>query len=252
MIILSVFIAAIWYGVALHDWTKGEYFLVSLGVLFPILVVWFLVERLAWNHDLRRKGKVALTVAKSRLHSKPRSGAKRRRKVVITPGFVNLGGAVKSMEINMRHVVCGLLIASTASVAGVGHLSLKVTAQNAFVKSGAKIMIRVATSNESDHPITYHNTSRDCDYSVRVLTSGGAPAPETPFKKQMDCSGGELTITGRNIVVTLKPGEFKSEEIEITELYDMKAPGEYSVQVERVFPEIGRFRSNAVNMKVAP
>ena len=150
----------------------------------------------------------------------------------------------------MRHVVYGLLIAST--VARAGNLSLKVTALNASVKGGAKIMIRVTTSNESDHPITYHNTSRHCDYSVRVLTSAGALAPETPFKKQMDCSGGELRITGRNIVVTLKPGEFNSEEIEITELYEMTAPGEYSVQVERVFPEIGPFRSNVVNVKVAP
>lgn len=153
---------------------------------------------------------------------------------------------------NMRHVVCGLLLASTARAAGAGDVSLKVTALNAFVKGGAKIMIRVATSNESDHPITYHNTSPYCDYSVRVLTSAGAMAPETPFKKQMDCSGGELRVTGRNIVVTLKPGEFNSEEIEITEVYDMKAPSEYTVQVERVFPEIGPFRSNVVNVKVAP
>jgi len=151
----------------------------------------------------------------------------------------------------MRHVVCWLLIASTASVAGTGALSLKVTALDASVKGGAKIMIRVTTSNESDHPITYHNTSTYCDYSVKVLTSAGALAPETPFKKQMgDCSGGELRITGRNIVVTLKPGESNSEQIEITELYNMTASGEYSVQVERIFSDIGHFRSNAVSVRV--
>ena len=87
-----------------------------------------------------------------------------------------------------------------------------------------------------------------------MLTDTSSSAPETSFKKQMNehCNnGGGLRITGRNIVVTLKPGESDSEEILLTEWYDMSAPGEYTVQVERTFPEIGRFRSNTVSIKVS-
>ncbi len=149
----------------------------------------------------------------------------------------------------IRYALVVVLIASNASAGDTAALSLKLTALDYVVKSGSKIMIQVTTTNRSDHPITYHNTNR-CDYSVKVLSGNGAPAPETPFKKQLDCSGGELRTTGRDIVVTLKSGESDREQIEITELYNMSAPGDYIVQVERTFPEIGHFRSNAVNVRL--
>jgi hypothetical protein len=110
-------------------------------------------------------------------------------------------------------------------------------------------MIQVTTTNDSTHEITYHNTNR-CDYSLKVTTKGGALAAETPVKKDLDCSSGKLKITGRDIVVTLKPGESHSEQIEITELYHMSVPGEYVVQVERTYADIGHFRSNSVSVTV--
>ena len=48
--------AVLWCGAARHDWTKGQFFLVTFVVLVPVLIVWFLIERTAWNRDLRRKG----------------------------------------------------------------------------------------------------------------------------------------------------------------------------------------------------
>ena len=58
VIMISGVVATLWYGVARHDWTKDEdeYFLIPLAVLIPILILWYLVERIAWNRDLRRKG----------------------------------------------------------------------------------------------------------------------------------------------------------------------------------------------------
>jgi hypothetical protein len=155
----------------------------------------------------------------------------------------------------VRYALLVLLIASGLGATDTSVLLLKLTPLNPVVKSGSGVGGQVTITNQSNHPITYHNTSRYCDYSVRVLTNTGAPAPETSFKKQMDkvvdCSGSGLRITGRNILVTLKPGESDSEQILITELYDMSAPGEYSVQVERTFPEIGHFRSNVASVKVS-
>lgn len=111
-------------------------------------------------------------------------------------------------------------------------------------------MIRVSTTNDSDHRITYHNTQRNCDYSVKIATTSGARTPETPFKRQLNCGGGQLKITGRDIAVTLKPHESDEEEIEITELYDTSLPGAYTVQVERTFPGIGHFVSNSAKIDV--
>ena len=150
----------------------------------------------------------------------------------------------------MRFAIVGLLIAMGVSFAESGHLSLKLTALDSQVKTGTRIMVRVTTTNNSDRPITYYNTNPGCDYSLRVLTAGGAPAPETPFKKQTSCDGGNLGITGRNIRVSLKPGESSSEDILITDLYDMSRPGEYTVQVDRAFPDIGRLTSNIAKISV--
>ncbi|MFZ0321616.1 MAG: hypothetical protein WAL56_21000 [Candidatus Sulfotelmatobacter sp.] len=147
-------------------------------------------------------------------------------------------------------------MAASLGAADTGVVSLKLTALNPVAKSGSGVGGQITVTNQSNRTITYHNTSRYCDYSVTVLANNGALAPETSFKKRMDkvidCSGSGLRITGRNILVTLKPGESDSEQIPITELYDMSTPGEYTVQIERTFPEMGHFRSNAVSVKVAP
>jgi len=55
VIMIAAMAATLWYGVVHRDWTKGEY-LASFALLIPILILWFLIERLAWNHDLRRMG----------------------------------------------------------------------------------------------------------------------------------------------------------------------------------------------------
>jgi len=56
LIMIAGVVTALWYGVARHGWTEGHYYLISLAVMLPIVFLWFLVERIAWNHDLRRKG----------------------------------------------------------------------------------------------------------------------------------------------------------------------------------------------------
>jgi|ERR1035438_1167713 hypothetical protein len=154
----------------------------------------------------------------------------------------------------IKAVILGMLFASQSVAAGTDALSLKLTALDNSVKAGGKIMVRATATNESDHLITFHNTSRDCDYTFRVLTNTDAPAPETEYKKQLKCSrdSGELEITGRNIIVPLKPGESSSEEVLITDLYNISAPGTYAVQVDRTFPEVGHFQSNVVTVKVSP
>jgi hypothetical protein len=55
VIIVATVIAALWYGVARHAWTRDQYFLSCL-VLIPILFCWFRVERMAWNRELRERG----------------------------------------------------------------------------------------------------------------------------------------------------------------------------------------------------
>jgi hypothetical protein len=152
----------------------------------------------------------------------------------------------------IKAVILGLLFASQTVAPKTGTLSLKLTTLDVSVKPGGKIMVRVTTTNESGHLITFENTGSDCDYAFRVLTDTGAPAPETQHKKQLACSpgSGESADTGMDVVVTLKPGESSSEDVLITDLYDISAPGTYAVRVVRTFPKVGRSRSNDVTVKV--
>jgi hypothetical protein len=49
-------VAIVWYGNANHGWTRGQGALAALLLMVPILFLWFIVERVAWNHDLCETG----------------------------------------------------------------------------------------------------------------------------------------------------------------------------------------------------
>jgi hypothetical protein len=150
--------------------------------------------------------------------------------------------------------ILGLLFATCAGAADTGGLSLKLNVFDRTVKDGSKIGIRVTTTNESDHTITYHNTNY-CNYSFKVLTHAGTPAPETELEKMLDLNCGTkggLETTGRDILVTLKPGESSSEDFGLAAFFDMSQPGEYSIQVERTFPGIGHYSSRVEYVTVTP
>jgi hypothetical protein len=150
----------------------------------------------------------------------------------------------------IKIAIFGLLFASCANAAGTDSLSLKLTELAPGTKAGGKILVRITITNESDHEITYHNTN-SCNYSFKVLTSAGIPVSETEMAKALNCGDKiDMEISGRNIVVTLNPGESSSEDRLVTELYDMTLPGDYSVQVDRTFPGIGHFISNIVKVTV--
>jgi len=138
-------------------------------------------------------------------------------------------------------------------VAETPAITLQLTARESSTRVGRPVAVRVTVVNDSDQPVTYNNTSIACNYSFKVLTGAGSPAPETDFKKRSNCRpADEPQLTGRNIVVTLNPGRSNSEELNVTELYDMSQPGQYSIQVERTFPGIGHFTSNTVSVTVTP
>jgi RsiW-degrading membrane proteinase PrsW (M82 family) len=54
--VLSIAVWAVWYGLSRHGWAGDRYYLVSLSIAVPLMILWFFVERAAWNYDLRRCG----------------------------------------------------------------------------------------------------------------------------------------------------------------------------------------------------
>jgi hypothetical protein len=152
----------------------------------------------------------------------------------------------------IRFAVLGLIFATMPHASGNEALSLKLTAAAATVKSGSAIWVTVTTTNESNRTLNYKNTNL-CNYSFKAFTSLGEPAPATQPLELMDCEHvGDSTITGRDIPVTLKPGESSSEYLLLSNWIDMTQPGQYSVHVERTYRGIGHFTSNTITIEVTP
>jgi hypothetical protein len=91
---------------------------------------------------------------------------------------------------------------------------------------------------------------------VTVLTTAGTPAPDTELEKQMPKCGDDdpdiPRLTGRNFLVTLKPGESTSQTLAITDYSDMTQPGRYTVQVRRRFHAVGRVYSKRITVEITP
>jgi hypothetical protein len=127
--------------------------------------------------------------------------------------------------------------------------SIHIAAIHNPVPSGVQITSTIA--NISNREITLHMVNQ-CDYSMDVRDEHGKLRPETLFKQNLDCSH-PGSLTGRNIVIVLRPQESTSEEVRVSELFDMTNPGEYTVRVSRnvsVSKKDGVVKSNKIVVSV--
>jgi hypothetical protein len=145
--------------------------------------------------------------------------------------------------------IFGILFVALCAAAANPILSLRAAAPERTLKTGARILVRIKVSNESNYTVSFSDQNPDCDYNVTVLNNAGLPAEESRYKKDLQCPVGPH-LTGRNVSVTLKPGESHDDEIELSHLFEMAAPDRYSVQVSRTFSQIGAFSSNPVAITI--
>jgi hypothetical protein len=113
------------------------------------------------------------------------------------------------------------------------------------------VQIASTITNISNREITLHMVNQ-CDYSMDVHDEHGKFRPETLFKQNLDCSH-PGSLTGRNMIIVLKPQESTSEEVSASELFDMTNPGEYTVRVSRnvsVSKKDGVVKSNKIVVSV--
>src|SRR5579863_81145 len=119
------------------------------------------------------------------------------------------------------------------SQSAVAPFSITIAA-DADAKSGAEITVKINVTNTSDHEISFLESNPECDYSAQVHEEGDGLAPDSEYKRHLVCNG--TLRVGRRFLKRLKPGEFLSDSIIVSALYEMKQPGRYSVQVFRRVP----------------
>ena len=119
---------------------------------------------------------------------------------------------------------------------------------------GARVFVIVTMTNNSDR--TLHLSISDPVYDYRMTVQDdatGLPVSETErYRKMKESQQSHLQTTGF-IVVTLKPHASCADTIELSQLYDLSRPGEYSIQVERDKPmELGKggVQSNVINATI--
>jgi hypothetical protein len=94
----------------------------------------------------------------------------------------------------------------------------------------------VTLTNTSSHELTFFDRNPICDYPIKIQDSDGKQPPETTAKKQAHCEGEFRLTAGRNILITLKPGDSFEDEITVSFYYRLQRPGTYTVQVCRHLP----------------
>ena len=135
-----------------------------------------------------------------------------------------------------------LLIASLCPIATIvgrarsqpAPVSLSIRATEESVKRGSEVVVIASLKNVTNHTFAFADTNSACDYVADVRDSAGLPAPQTDYKRTLRCDA--RSADGRRILITLKPGEFREEQVIITRVCDLARPGKYSIRLVRTFP----------------
>lgn len=118
---------------------------------------------------------------------------------------------------------------------------------------GAPVFVIVTMTNNSNRTLHLSLINPAFDYRMTVQDATGQPVSETEQYRKMKESQESHFEAARFIVVTLKPNESCRDTIEVSYLYNLSLPGEYSIQVERDKPtELGKggARSNVINVTI--
>lgn len=122
-------------------------------------------------------------------------------------------------------------------------------------KVDAPAFVLVTMINNTNRTVHYSLRNPAFDYEMDVRDASGTPVPETEWfhkLKQGTESGQIRLIEGRNILVTLKPGETGQDTVELSSYYDLGKTGEYSLVIKRKFPDVDTnvIESNRLDLSI--
>ena len=107
--------------------------------------------------------------------------------------------------------------------------------------------------NESDRVVHYGLTNPGWDYEMDVRDASGNPVPETERLRKLKENLKNRTDNYRQKHSRkLKPHETAQDTIEVSSFFDLSSPGDYSIQVQREFPDVGQslVKSNRLSLTV--
>ncbi len=138
----------------------------------------------------------------------------------------------------------------------VGHaitvsFTVTITAKQVSCTVGGPCWIHIVLKNTSARilPLPEERSGGEQNYRVSVWLSGGSPAKDTDYGRKLNdpYPGGSRSF----ILLQLNPGDEKAEDLDVSRVADLSALGNYTVQVERMYPS-SHIKSNKLTLQVAP
>jgi len=140
-------------------------------------------------------------------------------------------------------------------------ISLKLNAVQDVVKAGAPVLVKVATTNVSDHKITVVFRTMGCaliSFGFDVRDENGDPALDGPFERRLKAERDPTAtnvkpMTGNAAFVELAPGETFDRETGVDCRHDLTRPGKYRIRVVKIDDETKTVvKSNMITVTVTP
>ncbi len=144
--------------------------------------------------------------------------------------------------------------------------SVTVVPSRDTVRAGEDVRVRIVLTNTSDHRIqVYADKSRNAvlaGYTVEVQNSERKAARMTRFywtltgkkapkESVVEGADREFVMVESGGQITVDPGKSTEDAVEVRQLYDVREPGTYSIQVYRKDPSTGAVvRSNKCSVTV--
>jgi hypothetical protein len=117
------------------------------------------------------------------------------------------------------------------------------------------VRVIVTMINQSKHTVHYSLTSPGQDWQMDVRDSNGNPVGETEmFRRMKENIKNRAIVESRNMIGFLKPNGQAQDVIDVQMFYDLSRPGEYSIEVQRAFPQVARapIKSNRLTLTITP
>lgn len=126
--------------------------------------------------------------------------------------------------------------------------TLVLTSKDPKVSLGADLWVKIVWTNTSTVELNdnhYRDPSGlDFNYILDFQDSDGHPVTKAP-----------TSATGSAEFATLKPGDSQNNDIDLSRLYKLSRPGDYTLQVSRRVPKElggGAIKSNKITITIVP
>jgi len=125
-------------------------------------------------------------------------------------------------------------------------------AKNELVVSGEPSRLEVRIKNVTNNALYLTEVGVERDYKIRISSDISGTIPLTEHGRVLRNTESDVYI---NTALSINPGQEREDVLEVSNIYDMKVPGNYWIIVERKVGKLGGkgvalAESNTVHMKV--